>query len=160
MKNENENVEIVNAEVIPNQEQPVIIQPTIKPPRVLLEILVFGVHIPGTDVKKSDAYLAALNLQEQIDKLRGKEKLMVRILWKTQELNNEAQKEIDESMEWLIENSHCKYYTFFYATNNNEYMPKNHGIEDQYVKNKLNSIKKFEKALSDFKQSEVNIKKK
>lgn len=160
MKEENENVETVTAEVIPNLEQPVIIQPTIKPPRVLLEILVFGIHLPGTDVKKSDGYLAALKLQEQIDKLRGKEKLMVRILWKTQELNDAAQKEIDESLEWLIENSHCKYYTFCYVTNNHEYMPKNHGIEDGYVKDKLTAIKKFEKALSDFKQSEVNIKKK
>jgi len=135
------------------QEQPVIIQPTIVPPRVLLELLVFGVHSTGVEPKKSDAYLRAVELQEQINKLRGKDKFMVRILWKTQELNENADEEIKNSKQWLIDTSSCKYYAFVIAS-------FDVSIEDTYVKDKLKSIKEFEKAFDNFKTNGLNIKKK
>jgi hypothetical protein len=157
MKNENEHVEMVESEDVANQEQPVIIQPKIIPPRVLLEILVYGTYEPGTDPKESNTYEWALDLQKQIDSLRGKDKFMVRILWKLFEgpeptfkkpLNEKLE---NETREWLIENSSCKYYVF------------NHAFWDfhsDYVKDLLKSIKTFEKGLEGLKKNRINLKKK
>lgn len=151
MKEENENVETVTAEVIEN-EKPVFIQPKIIPPRVLLEILVYGAFETGTDAKDSDAYKKALELQEQIEALRGKDKFRVRILWKTTEcqapLNHDQSEELKE---WLIENSSCKYYLF---------APDYLFINAHFIKDSLNEIKNFEKALDKFKQSGLQLKKK
>jgi len=151
MKEENQ-AELVQQEDVV-QEQPVMIQPTIIPPRVLLELLVFGVHETGSDPKKSDAYNTAVTLQEQINKLRGKEKFMVRILWKTQELNENAEKEINDSKQWLIDTSSCKYYVFVMSGYT---VP----LPDNFIKERLKAIKQFEKSMSNLKQLQINFKKK
>lgn len=152
MQNVNENVEVVDAQEIPNEEQLVFIQPKITPPRVLLEVLVYGAFETGTDAKDSDAYKKALELQEQIDALRGKDKFRVRILWKTIEGNLPISYDQNEELkEWLIENSSCKYYLF---------APDYLFINAYFIKDSLNQIKKFEKALAIFKESGINIKKK
>ena len=150
MKEENENVETVIAEVMPN-EQPVIIQPKIIPPRVLLEILVMGTHDEGSEPTTSQCYQKALLMQTQIDNLRGKDKFRVRILWRTMEGKLDAHKR-DEMINWLVENASCKYYII-----SPDLQPQ---ITETYVKDLLKNIKDFEKALSNFKESSLQIKKK
>jgi len=150
MKEENENVETVIAEVMPN-EQPVIIQPKIIPPRVLLEILVMGTHDEGSEPTTSQCYQKALLMQTQIDNLRGKDKFRVRILWRTMEGKLDAHKR-DEMINWLVENASCKYYII-----SPDLQPQ---ITETYVKDLLKNIKDFEKALSNFKESCLQIKKK
>ena len=150
MKQENE--EVVQQEDVV-QEQPVIIQPTIIPPRILLELLVIGAHSVGTDPKNSDAYNTAVKLQEQIDKLRGKEKYMVRILWKTQELNDNFEDEAKSSRQWMIDNASCKYYNFVIAK-------EKFYLSETFVKDKLKAIKEFEKGLKALKDAHIDFKKK
>jgi hypothetical protein len=150
MKQENENVETVIAEVIPN-EQPVIIQPKIIPPRVLLEILVMGTYDVGAEPTSSQCYQKALLMQTQIDNLRGKDKFRVRILWRTMEGKLDAHKR-DEMINWLVENASCKYYII-----SPDLQPE---ISETYVKDLLKNIKDFEKAFSNFKESGLQIKKK
>ena len=150
MKEENENVETVIAEVMPN-EQPVIIQPKIIPPRVLLEILVMGTHDEGSEPTTSQCYQKALLMQTQIDNLRGKDKFRVRILWRSMEGKLDAHKR-DEMINWLVENASCKYYII-----SPDLQPQ---ITETYVKDLLKNIKDFEKALSNFKESSLQIKKK
>ena len=155
MKEENENVETVIAEVIPN-EQPVIIQPKITPPRVLLEILIYGDYPVGSDPKQSTVFQKALNLQQQIDSLRGKDKYRVRILWKGIEVKEPINyDQSQECQEWLIENSSCKYYHMIaYRFDSPIEFPEN------YIKDKLKEIKDFEKSMSKFKQSKIQLKRK
>jgi hypothetical protein len=150
MKNENEHVEMVESEDVANQEQPVIIQPKIIPPRVLLEILVGGGFEKGSDPKESKTYKKALELQEQIEGLRGKNKLMVRILWKTYEGDYNFESE-SENNAWLIENSSCKYYVF---------APELLFINANYIKDLLKTIQTFEKGLVELKNKQINLKKK
>jgi hypothetical protein len=150
MKNENENVEMVESEDVANQEQPVIIQPTITPPRVLLEILVGGSFIKGSNPKDSKTFKKALELQDQIDRLRGKNKFMVRILWKTYEGDYNIESET-ENNEWLIENSSCKYYVF---------APELLFVQANYIKDLLKAIQNFEKGLLELKNKQINFKKK
>ena len=147
-----ENVQFVEQEDVPNQETPVFIQPKIIPPRVLLEVLVYGFFEPGTDPKESKTYLEiALGLQKQIDALRGKNKFRVRILWKMleEDENNFSPKSEDDLTDWLIENSSCKYWIF--APNN---------PEENFIKQSLKEIKKFESALEDFKHTGIVLKRK
>jgi hypothetical protein len=150
---ENKNIESVEQEDVVNKDQPIIIQPTIIPPRVLLELLIIGVHAVGSDPKKSDAYNTAVKLQEQIDKLRGKEKLMVRILWKTQELNDNFEDEAKSSRQWMIDNASCKYYNFVIAK-------ENFYLSETFIKDKLKAIKEFEKGLKALKDAHIDFKKK
>ena len=151
MKEENQ-AEVVQQEDVV-QEQPVIIQPTIIPPRILLELLVIGAHSVGTDPKNYDAYNTAVKLQEQIDKLRGKEKYMVRILWKTQELNDNFEDEAKSSRQWMIDNASCKYYNFVIAK-------EKFYLSETFVKDKLKAIKEFEKGLKALKDAHIDFKKK
>jgi hypothetical protein len=157
MKSENEHVEMVESEDVANQEQPVIIQPKIIPPRVLLEILVFGTFEPNSDPKESETYKKALELQNQINTLRGKDKLRVRILWKTFESSAPlTYDQAEELKEWLIENASCKYYHFIpYVIRTNYKL-----IAPGYVKDLLKEIKNFEKAIVKFKESKIELKRK
>jgi len=137
-------------------QQPVIIQPKIIPPRVLLEVLIYGDYASGTEPKESNVFQKALNLQQQIDSLRGKDKFRVRILWKGVEgkepMNYDQSQECEE---WLIENSSCKYYHLVtYRFDAPIEFPAN------YIKDKLKAIKDFEKGMSKFKASQIQIKKK
>ena len=139
MKDVNENVESVEQEDVPQQEEQVIIHPKIIPPKVLLEILVYGEFKKGIEPKDSETYKNALELQKQIDALRGKNKFRVRILWKIIEAEMTNQQE-DELQEWLVENSSCKYYIWAPMS-----------AESNFVKSSIDKIKKLEKALHDFK---------
>lgn len=137
-------------------QQPVIIQPKITPPRVLLEVLIYGDYEPETDPKESNVYKKALNLQQQIDSLRGKDKFRVRILWKGIEAQGPiSYDQSKECEEWLIENSSCKYYYMVpYKFDWPIEFPAN------YIKDKLKKIKDFEKAMSKFKASQIQLKRK
>lgn len=137
-------------------QQPIIIQPKITPPRVLLEFLIYGDYPSGTDPKLSTVFQKALNLQEQIDSLRGKDKYRVRILWKGIEVKEPINyDQSQECQEWLIENSSCKYYHIIaYRFDSPIEFPKN------YIKDKLKAIKDFEKAMSKFKASQIQLKRK
>jgi hypothetical protein len=137
-------------------QQPVVIQPKIIPPRVLLEVLVYGAYEPGINPKESNVFQKALNLQQQIDSLRGKDKFRVRILWKGVEgkepMNYDQSQECEE---WLIENSSCKYYHLVtYNFDSPIEFPAN------YIKDKLKAIKDFEKGMSKFKASQIQLKRK
>jgi hypothetical protein len=143
-------VQTVEQQDVPNQEQPVLIHPKVIAPRVLLEILVYGSFEPGTDPKESDAYKKALELQDQIDRLRGKDKFRVRILWKTLEGEITPEKET-EMRNWLIENSSCKYYLFAASF---------WGIEAYYIKDRLKIIEQFEKSISILKEAKIELKRK
>lgn len=157
MKDFNEHVESVEQEDVPHLEEPVIIQPKIIPPRVLLEILIYGAFEPGTDAKDSETYKKALELQQQIEALRGKDKFRVRILWKTVEGETPINyDQAEELKEWLIENSSCKYYHMIpYVA-----QPNYKTFAPGYVKDLLKEIKNFEKSLTSFKESGLQLKKK
>ena len=137
-------------------QQPVVIQPKIIPPRVLLEILIYGDYPSGTDPKQSTVFQKALNLQQQIDSLRGKDKFRVRILWKGIEVKEPMNyDQSQECQEWLIENSSCKYYHLIaYRFDAPIEFPEN------YIKEKLKAIKDFEKSMSKFKASQIQLKRK
>jgi hypothetical protein len=153
----NEEIKITEVEQLDDvvqeeNQQPVIIQPKIIPPRVLLEVLVYGCFTPGTDPKESETYLeTALVLQKQIDALRGKNKYRVRILWKMLEAdyNNFSWENEDDLVKWLIENSSCKYWIL-----------APHKPEENFIKQSLKEIKKFEGALEDFKHTGITLKRK
>jgi hypothetical protein len=157
----NEEIKITKVEQLEDiaqneNEQPVIIQPKITPPRVLLEVLIYGDYPVGSDPKQSTVFQKALNLQQQIDSLRGKDKFRVRILWKAIEsknpMNYDQSKECEE---WLIENSSCKYYHIIaYRFDSPIEFPEN------YIKDKLKAIKDFEKSIAKFKTFGLQIKKK
>ncbi len=137
-------------------QQPVIIQPKITPPRVLLEVLIYGGYEPGTDPKESNVFKKALNLQQQIDSLRGKDKFRVRILWKGIEAQGPiSYDQSKECEEWLIENSSCKYY--YIVPYKFDWLIE---FPATYIKNKLKAIKDFEKSLQTFKSVGLQIKKK
>jgi hypothetical protein len=150
-------VQKVEQEDVPNQEQTVLIQPKVIAPRVLLEILVYGAFESGTNPKDSETYKKALELQKQIDDLRGKDKYRVRILWKTIEgITPINYDQAEELKEWLIENSSCKYYHFIpYVIQPNYKL-----FALDYVKDLLKEIKNFEKSLAKFKESQIELKRK
>jgi hypothetical protein len=143
-------VQKVEQEDVPNQEEPQLVFPKVVAPRVLLEVLVYGFYKNGEEPKDSHAYKDALELQKQIDDLRGKDKYRARILWKVIEgdEHDPFNKEESDLVEWLIDNSSCKYYVF--AT----------GVEENFIKNCLKNIKKFESALQTFKNTNIEIKRK
>jgi hypothetical protein len=143
-------VQNVEQEDIPNQQEQQLVFPKIVAPRILLEVLIYGFYKNGEEPKDSQAYKDALELQKQIDNLRGKDKYRARILWKVIEgdEHNVDRKEEDEVIEWLIENSSCKYYVF------------SAGVEENFIKNCLKNIKKFESALETFKYTGIILKRK
>jgi len=158
MKEEVKITEVEQLEDVAQEEnqQPVIIQPKIIPPRVLLEILIYGDYPEGSDPKESSVFQKALSLQQQIDSLRGKDKFRVRILWKGIEAKSPMNyDQSQECQEWLIENSSCKYYHLVaYRFDSPIEFPEN------YIKDKLKAIKDFEKSITNFKNTGLHIKKK
>jgi hypothetical protein len=146
----NQEAQSVEQEDVPNQAPIEFIQPKIIPPRVLLEILIEGNYEENSDPKESSAYKKALELQEQIDTIRGKDKFKVRILWKVYE-GEENQIKSKETQEWLIENSSCKYYCF---------APDFLFINAYYVKTLLKTIKSFESSVEELKIHHIQFKKK
>lgn len=140
----------VEQEDVPNEQPIQFIQPKIIPPRVLLEILIEGNYPENSDPKESPAYKKALELQEQIDLLPKKDRFKVRILWKVYEGQENGEKS-EETKDWLIENSSCKYYCFAA-----EFLY----INVDYVKKLLKSIKNFESSIDELKKHTIQFKKK
>lgn len=145
-----ENVEKVEQEDVPNGQEPTVIHPTIKPPRVLFEILMLGKHLKGEDPQESPCYKMALEYQKQIDALRGNDCFKVRILWKSIEVEKGEIITYDvheENKEWLIDNSECRfYYLDDWASREPQDLMKQLNPElwkKDFVKTMFNPIKSF-----------------
>lgn len=96
-------------------------------PFAMLEVLVYGNEDDKAKIKKMMD-----NIQEQMYKCKkGK---YARILWYI----DKGEKTEDEKKQWLIDNCNAKYYVF---------APDTHTVKPDWVKNTLNSIKKFEDSL-------------
>ncbi len=142
-------VQNVEQEDVQNQEEQQLVFPKVIAPKILLEVLMYGFYKNGEEPKDSQAYKDALELQKQIDALRGKDKYRVRILWKVTEgdEDNMTSKEEDEVMDWLMENCSCKYYVWGH-------------LEENFIKNCLKSIKRIENELETFKYTGIALKRK
>ena len=110
-----------------------------KPPRVLVEILVFG-H----DKDKAKVHNLNKELQEQLSKHR-KTKNRVRVFWR---INNDES--IDEMKQWLVDNSECKYYIF--ATDGISY-----SIPSNFVVSIVDKIKKLEDSIASIRNSGICV---
>jgi hypothetical protein len=123
-------------EIIKNDELPEnVITPTIIQ-RALLEICVYGIVEKGSNPEESSVMELAKTLQAQIEKV-GKQKNRVRILWHCKE--GEKTKElIEDAKQWVINNTVCKYYVLVEQGKT--------FISESFVKDCLNTIKKFEEA--------------
>lgn len=142
-------VQKVEQEDVPNQEEQQLVFPKVIAPKVLLEVLMYGFYKNGEEPKDSQGYKDALELQKQIDALRGKDKYRVRILWKVTEgdEHNMSTEEEDEVMDWLMENCSCKYYVWGF-------------LKENFIKNCLKSIKRIENELETFKYTGIALKRK
>jgi len=145
-----EHVENVEQEDVPNGQEPVVIQPTIKPPKVLFEILMLGLHFKGENPQDSECYKMALEYQKQIDALRGNDCFKVRILWKSIELeeDEELTDEVhQENKQWLIDNSECRFYYLddWASSEVHELWKQFHQDlwKKDFIKRKFNPIKSF-----------------
>jgi hypothetical protein len=123
-------------EIIKNDELPEnVITPTIIQ-RALLEICVYGIVEKGSNPEESSVMELAKTLRAQIEKV-GKQKNRVRILWHCKE--GEKTKElIEDAKQWVINNTVCKYYVLVEQGKT--------FISESFVKDCLNTIKKFEEA--------------
>ena len=126
--------------VMPEPQEGIAV--TQKPPRVLIEILVFG-H----DKDKPKVHELNKELQDQLSKHR-KTKNRVRVFWR---INNDESHE--EMKQWLIDNSECKYYVF--ATDG-----KNYNVSSNYVLQLTETIQKLEKSIESMKSLKLMISKK
>jgi hypothetical protein len=145
-----EHVENVEQEDVPNGQEPVVIQPTIKPPKVLFEILMLGKHLKGENPQDSECYKMALEYQKQIDALRGNDCFKVRILWKSIEVERGeiiTEEVREENEKWLIDNSECRfYYVDDWASSQPQDLWKqvNQDLwKKDFIKTKFNPIKSF-----------------
>jgi hypothetical protein len=103
-----------------------------KIPKILIELLVYGVEKDKERIKKMMA-----ELEKQINSSR-KAKYRTRVLWY---LDN-GEKTIEEKKQWLIENSNCKYYLF---------TPDNYDISSNYIKSLIDTIKSYEDSIQTLK---------
>lgn len=119
------------------EKQPEIVKPTEQNvSRVLLEILFHGLEENKYEIK---------NLLEDLQKQIGKSKKSVRILWYV----DKGEKTVEEKEQWLIDNAKSKYYVIF---DEKKY-------SQDYVKDALSSIKKFEESFNNLKEQGVKISK-
>lgn len=118
-------------------EQPVITE--VKVPRILLEILVYGVPSDMPKIKKLTE-----NIQNQLykPKLHNKARILYCI---------DDAKTTEEKRQWLIDNCKCKYYVF---ANCETYTAK-----PDYVKNLLFQIRKMDTILLGSKQMGIFVSK-
>jgi hypothetical protein len=145
-----EHVENVEQEDVPNGQETVVIKPTIKPPKVLFEILMLGKHYKGENPQDSECYKMALEYQKQIDALRGNDCFKVRILWKSIEVERGeiiTEEVREENEKWLIDNSECRfYYVDDWASSQPQDLWKqvNQDLwKKDFIKTKFNPIKAF-----------------
>ena len=120
-----------------SENENVVVTPTQKVSKVLLEVMVFG-----KDKDKDSVHKLNLALQDQINKHR-KAHNRVRIFWR---INNDET--YDEIKQWMLNNSCCKYSVF--ATDGEDY-----SVKGDFVLNALNKVKKLEDALTSVKNANI-----
>ena len=114
--------------------------------KVLLEVLVYGVH---EDKDKLNQFMEYI--QEQIK--ASKQDRRVRILFYI----DKGEKSNEEKEKWLIDNSVCKYYNIINPRGENSPF-KGFVVPKYYIKNCMKNIKTFEESYSKMKELGVKIK--
>jgi hypothetical protein len=112
--------------------------------KVLLEILILG-----EEVNKEKIHKFMQEIQEQIK--NAKQSRRVRILFYI----DKGEKTDDEKIEWLINNSVCKYYL---VANPKDEQFKGYVLPKDYIKTCMKNIKLFEESYSKMKQLGITIK--
>jgi hypothetical protein len=112
--------------------------------RVLLEILILG-----EESNKQKIHQFMQDIQEQIK--NAKQSRRVRLLFYI----DKGEKTDEEKIEWLINNSECKYYLI---ANPKDEQFKGHIVPKDYIKNCMKNIKLFEESFSKMKQLGITIK--
>ena len=113
--------------------------------KVLMEILIYGEE---TDKDKINQFME--NIQEQIK--QSKQSRRVRLLFYI----DKGEKQNQEKVNWLIENSVCKYYLII---NLKDEQFKGYTVPKDYIKNCMKNIKTFEESYEKMKTIGVTIKK-
>jgi len=113
--------------------------------KVLMEILIYGEE---TDKDKINQFME--NIQEQIK--QSKQSRRVRLLFYI----DKGEKQTQEKIDWLIENSVCKYYL---VINLKDEQFKGYIVPKDYIKNCMKNIKTFEESYEKMKTIGVTIKK-
>jgi len=113
--------------------------------KVLMEILIYGEE---TDKDKINQFME--NIQEQIK--QSKQSRRVRLLFYI----DKGEKQTQEKIDWLIENSVCKYYL---VINLKDEQFKGYIVPKDYIKNCMKNIKTFEESYEKMKIIGVTIKK-
>ena len=103
-------------------------------PKILIEVLVYGVNSDKNKVKNT-----LERLQKQIDSNR-KAIRRVRVLW----YMDNGEKTNEEKREWLLQKMKCKYYIF--ANSDTSYK-----IEPNFIEKIINQIQKLEKEMKKSK---------
>lgn len=103
-----------------------------KVPKILIELLVFGLEKDRDKIKKM-----LEELDKQINASR-KAKYRTRVLW----YMDNGEKSADEKKEWLIDNSNCKYYLF---------TPESYAISSNYIKSLIDTVKSYEDSIKTLK---------
>jgi hypothetical protein len=112
--------------------------------RVLLEVLVYGEENDKSKLKKFME-----DIQDQIQ--NAKQSRRVRLLFYI----DKGEKQDQEKIDWLIENSVCKYYLI---VNPKDEQFKGYVVPKDYIKNCMKNIKTFEVSYDKMKTLGVTIK--
>ena len=112
--------------------------------KVLLEILIYGEE---KDKNKLNQFME--DIQEQIK--NAKQSRRVRLLFYI----DKGEKQDQEKIDWLIENSVCKYYLI---VNPKDEQFKGYIVPKDYIKNCMKNIKTFEESYEKMKTLGVTIK--
>jgi hypothetical protein len=112
--------------------------------KVLLEILILG-----EESNKQKIHQFMQDIQEQIK--NAKQSRRVRLLFYI----DKGEKTDEEKIEWLINNSECKYYLI---ANPKDEQFKGYILPKDYIKNCMKNIKLFEESFSKMKQLGITIK--
>lgn len=109
-----------------------------KAPKILLEILTYGLEENKTAMKRMNE-----ELQKQMDTRKAKNR--VRILYYI----DKGELSVDEKKAWLIDKAVCKYYVF---------APDDYKVSEDYIKTILDKIKKAEDSIQAMKGLGITIK--
>ena len=119
------------------QQQPQVTEQTV--PKVLIEFLVYVKKENEEATKKKLAILQ--NLMSESKKAK-----VLRILWTF----DDGTKIEAEQKQWLIDNAVCRYYVL---------IEESDVFDKNFVKSKLNVIKKFESAVDGLKNNNIKLSK-
>ena len=122
---------------VEKSEQPNVVETSV--PKVLIEFLFCGLEKDKEKINKK---------MEQLQEIMAASKKadLLRALYYI----DKGEKTDDEKKEWLIENAKCRYYCIVEPTQI---------IDKDFVKNKLNHIKRFQTAFDNLRAGGLNIKK-